>query len=174
MDDCEININFIHKIAVIITGFINIILFVYVFFYNKKTTNNNREKDRRYNLFKSLILDNTMKVFYKFFEDIEEELKPLKNKKSNIQTKKSIKSKIDSIFAKFRKEFIVNFIAIDHELYTKQLMVLDNILDQITYFVFDATINLEQKDKFEQTIGNSITTGRVEILKVIFSYNSKS
>ena len=60
-------LDMVYKIATIVIATVNVILMFYVFKINYKKNDENKRKDRRISLMKSIILDHNLKYLYEIF-----------------------------------------------------------------------------------------------------------
>lgn len=163
-------LDIIFKSATAIIALAN--LFFVIKFFNLKTKKEDldKEKDRRIQWLKTLVLDHNLDSFYAFFELVELELNNLKTHNLSIEDKKVIDEKVGDEFIKLRRKFTDTLIAVDEDFYTKVLTVTDNFQTHLTNTIFDNGINLEHQPKFEELILEKITIAKTDIIKLLFGY----
>jgi hypothetical protein len=158
------------KIATVVIALVNVGLVVYIFVKNTKRDSSHKEKERKINLLKTLVLDYGMKYFYQFFDEIDLETKKLKNKDLDDNTKRAINDSLLSYGNNLEQKFTDLFGGINQDLRTNIYQKTDNLLDGFTKSIFDEGINLYAEDKFNDLIVKKIIDFKSEIIKILFSY----
>lgn len=114
-------VDYAYKISMVIIAIVNASL---LFCRNKKVDKideENKEKNRKITLLKTLILDYNLHSFYEIFEQIEAELQVLKKKDCD---KIALEPKLQILFNQLFEKFI-NFIsAVDSNLYDNTLLII--------------------------------------------------
>ncbi len=143
------------KIATVLIALANIIFAVIIFNRNKK-----RE------LVKTLVLDYSIKHFYKYFEDLELELENLK-KQCNVDTKKEIEQKVQLLGRIFEQRFIDLFLGIDSNLHEKIKNKIDDMIGNIMESIFDEGINIHVESQYNEKIVNKVVVTKASIIKLL-------
>lgn len=158
------------KSATIVIALVN--LFFLIKFFNIKTKKEeaDKERDRKINWLKTLVLDHSLDSFYIFFDSLETELKKLKEQNLQIEEKKQIDEKIGDQFILLRRNFTDTLIAVDDNLYKKVLNVSDKFQTHLTDTIFDNGINLAHPPKYQELVLEKLTISKTEIIKILFGY----
>ncbi|MDR2125514.1 MAG: hypothetical protein LBP63_01620 [Prevotellaceae bacterium] len=167
------NLDVACKIATVIIALVNVSLVIYIFIKNAKRDSSHKERERKINLLKTLVLDYGMKYFYQFFDDIDTETQKLKNKNLNNATKKEINDSLLKYGKTLEQKFTDLFWGINQDLRTNIYQKTDNLLDGLTKSIFDCGINLYDDNKFNNLVSKQITDCKSEIIKILFSYPGK-
>lgn len=173
MENCWLNLDNICKIATVFIAVANILWIVYVFFQNKKTTDDRDERSRKIGLLKTLVLDCSMLHLYKFFSDVKAEGEKLREKDLNDAAKKRINATIIDLEQKFENDFLDVLLAINDSLYEKMKMQADGMVDQFTNAIFDPGINLYVEEKFNDKIASKLVETKRMMIKTLFSYKGE-
>ena len=160
----------IHKLFIISLGICNLLLTIKFFQIKDKKENVDKEKDRKIQWLKSLILDHNLKHFYEFFDGLNIELNKLKETGLNNDEKKSIDSEIADKFVFLRQKFIDILLAVDSNLYDLFIKLSDELQDHITKSIFDGGINLSNSDKFNEVIQTKVMEIKTKFIKQLFDY----
>jgi len=161
------------KIATVVIAAINVGLVIYIFVKNSKRDFTHKEKERKINLLKTLVLDYSMQYFYHFFDEIDTETRKLKNKNLDDSQKKKINDSLLNHGKILEQKFTDLFWGINQDLRTNIYQKTDNLLDGFTKNIFDEGINLYAEDKFNDLIEKRITDCKSEIIKILFSYSGE-
>ena len=163
-------LDIIFKSATAIIALANLFFVIKFFNFKNKKEDIDKEKDRRIQWLKTLVLDHNLNSFYSFFDSVELELDNLKSNNLSIVDKKIIDEKIGDEFIKLRRKFTDSLIAVDEIFYKKVLSVTDNFQSYLTNTIFDNGINLTHQPKFEEFILEKITIAKTDIIKLLFRY----
>jgi len=158
------------KSATVFIAFFNAYFAVIIFRMRAKKDEAEKERDRKIQLLKTLVLDHNLKYFYSIFDEIEDQLSPLKQPNLNLDDKKRIDSNISELFIKMRRRFYDSLIAIDFSLYDSINNYADSLQTHITDTIFDHGINLSHLPKYDELINEKIIKTKSEIIKRLFSY----
>lgn len=127
-----------------------------------------KEKDRRISLLKTLILDYNLRFFYEAFENIEEELKKLKDKNCN---KKELEPALQRLFNQLFEKFI-NFIsAVDSGLYEQLKDSCDHCRDTLICNIADPGVNLWVDSQYKDKIKDIVEKDKRKMISLLFSYD---
>lgn len=173
MDNSCFSLDNICKIATVFIAVANILWIVYVFFQNKKSTDDRDERSRKIGLLKTLVLDNSMPHLYKFFSDVKAEVEKLKEKNLANATKRNINDVIIELEQKFENDFLDVLLAINDNLYESMKNQADSMVDQFTNAIFDPGINLYVEDKFNDKIASKLVETKRMMIKTLFSYKGE-
>lgn len=173
MDVNWLNLNNICKIATVFIAVANILWIVYVFFQNKKTTDDRDERSRKINLLKTLVLDSSIPHLYEFFSDVKTEVEKLREKDLNDDAKKKINESIIELEQKFETDFLDVLLAINDSLYENMKIQADGMVDQFTNAIFDPGINLYVEEKFNDKIASKLVETKRMMIKTLFSYKGE-
>lgn len=145
------------KIATVIIALANIVFAIIIFKRNKQ-----RE------LVKTLVLDHSIKHFYKYFEDLDLELCKLKDPQANEDTKKGIEKNIQSLGLVFEQRFIDLFLYINPNLHSELKNMIDDMFGKIMKSVFDEGINIYVESQYNEKIANVMIKTKASIIKLLF------
>lgn len=173
MDVNWLNLDNICKIATVFIAVANILWIVYVFFQNKKTTDDRDERSRKINLLKTLVLDSSIPHLYEFFSDVKTEVEKLREKNLNDDAKKKINESIIELEQKFETDFLDVLLAINDSLYENMKIQADGMVDQFTNAIFDPGINLYVEEKFNDKIASKLVETKRMMIKTLFSYKGE-
>lgn len=170
MDSSYLTLDNTCKIATVFIAVANILWIVYVFFQNKKSSDERDERSRKIGLLKTLVLDCSMPHLYKFFSEVKIEVKKLREKNLTDDAKKKINATIIEFEQKFENDFLDVLLAINDDLYENMKMQADSMVDQFTNAIFDPGINLYVEDKFNDKIASKLVETKRMMIKTLFSY----
>lgn len=173
MDFSWLTLDNICKIATVFIAVANILWIIYVFFQNKKSTDDRDERSRKLGLLKTLVLDCSMPLLYKFFSDVKVEVEKLRERNLNDDAKKRINASIIELEQKFENDFLDVLLAINNSLYEDMKTQADNMVDQFTDAIFDPGINLYVEDKFNDKIASKLVETKRMMIKTLFSYKGE-
>lgn len=157
-------------IATIVIAIANIFLIWYLSRQDRKSDSINIEKQRKLDLFKSLILEHKMDKLYKFYEKLDEISAQLTINNLTDNDKQTINVQVQNEAMNFRRRFIDVFLAIDHTLYIEILKMTDELTDCLTETIFDQGINLSHIPKFQELISKKIMNSETMIVKLLYDY----
>jgi len=160
-----------YKIAKIVIAGANILLLYYIFSYNSDKNDSKNERDRKISLLKTLVLDNNLKYFYKFYKSIHSETERLLVSDLDDDSKTLIDSSIGDAFINLRIQFIDLLLAVDEHMYNSFIKKADELQEYFTNTIFDDGMNLSHKPKFKEMISDKISESKTEFLKILFDYN---
>lgn len=163
-------LDIIFKSATAIIALANLFFVIKFFKLKSKKEDIDKEKDRKIQWLKTLVLDHSLDSFYDFFKSTELELNNLKIQNLSIAAKTKIDEKIGDEFIKLRRNFTDTLIAVDETFYKKVLAVTDNFQTHLTTTIFDNGINLAYQPKFEELILEKMTIAKTDIIKLLFGY----
>lgn len=163
-------LDIISKTATAIIAFANLIFVIKFFKLKTRKDDSDKEKDRRLQWLKTLVLDHNLDSFYDFFEAIESELNNLKKHSLPDDEKIIIDEKIGDEFIILRRKFTDLLLAVDKDLYEKVLKITDNFQTHLTNTIFDNGIKLEHQPKFEEMILEKMTIAKTDVIKSLFDY----
>lgn len=173
MDFSWLTLDNICKIATVFIAVANILWIIYVFFQNKKSTDDRDERSRKLGLLKTLVLDCSMPLLYKFFSDVKVEVEKLRERNLTDDAKKRINASIIELEQKFENDFLDVLLAINNSLYENMKTQADNMVDQFTDAIFDPGINLYVEDKFNDKIASKLVETKRMMIKTLFSYKGE-
>lgn len=160
----------ITKIATILIAIVNLYFVVRFFRIKNFRDDIEKEKDRKLQLLKTLVLDNGLEHFYKFYEDVELLYSELLSKQLNDTEKQNLSSKVDDKFIQLRRKFLDSIIGVDQNLFQLILKKVDDLQDQLTNNLFDGGINLNHKPKYDEVILNKLTYSKTEVIRILYTY----
>ncbi|MFX1708268.1 hypothetical protein PV783_30165 [Chitinophaga sp. CC14] len=158
------------KIATIVIAAVNVGFVIYFFYKKSRNDNADKEKDRKISWLKTLILDNSFKYFYTFFDELQANLELLKAEGLDDDQKKNIDTASEDLFITLRRRFIDGLLAIDDNLYSSILKSCDELQEQLTDAIFDPGIKLSHIPKFNEQIVERLTVAKTAIIKQLFNY----
>lgn len=158
------------KIATILIAFFNAYFAVVIFRHKNSKDDEEKERDRKIQLLKTLILDHSFKNFYLIFDEIEKELENLKQQDLKDDNKQIIDSKIQELFIKLRWKFYDALLAIDDNLYETIKTKCDELQSHLSNTIFDQGINLFHSPKYEDLIYEKLIEAKTEVIRTLFSY----
>jgi hypothetical protein len=163
----------VYKIATVIIALVNVGLVIYIFFKNSKRDVSHKEKSRKLNLLKTLVLDYSMNYFYDFFRNLDEEVKKLQNKNLGNAGKQAVNENLLSYGKTLEQKFTDLFLGIDQELHKNIKQKIDKLLDGFTENIFNENINIYTDDNFNDLIINKIILSKTQIIKILFNYSGE-
>ena len=125
--DC---LDIVYKIATVIIALVNIVFAIVIFKRNK-----NRE------LIKVLVLDHSIQHFYKYFEDLDDELSKLKTQCGH-EEKMEIEKNIQLLGRVLEQRFIDLFLHINPQLHEEIKDKIDKMVGKLMEVMFDEGINI--------------------------------
>ena len=161
------------KMATVLIALANILWIIYVFFQNRKNTDEKDERLRKLSLLKTLVLDYNMKAFYDYFADVDAITSGLKQNNLPDDQKIAINNAIIECERQFEDDFLDVLLAINGKLYTQLQTLADGMVDQFTNSIFDPGINLYVEDKFNDLIKTKQIEAKREMIKALFSYKGE-
>ena len=160
-------VDYAYKISMVIIAIVNASL---LFCRNKKVDKideENKEKNRKITLLKTLILDYNLHSFYEIFEQIETELQVLKKKDCD---KIALEPKLQILFNQLFEKFI-NFIsAVDSNLYDELKDKCDHCRDTLIGNIADDGVNLWVENQYKDKIKGVIESDKKSMLSLMFAY----
>jgi hypothetical protein len=158
------------KIATVLIAACNVFFAVRLFKIKNKRDDIDKEKDRKIQWLKTLILDHNLKFFYEFHESLDLELRSLKQEGLTDDQKEHIDAKIGDLFINLRRNFTDTLLAIDINLYNSIVETTDHFQKILTDTIFDQGINLAYAPKYDEVISEKIVVSKSEVLKKLFRY----
>lgn len=155
--------------TVCIAGF-NVYFAVKIFRLKDKKDETEKERDRKIQLLKTLVLDHNLKNYHSIFNDIEQQLILLKQANLSTNDKQIIDTQIADYFIQLRSKFYDALLAIDDNLYESIKDKADCLQTHITNTIFDPGINLSHQPKFDELVTQKLTTTKTEIIRTLFKY----
>jgi hypothetical protein len=168
---CKIDIlDIAFKSATILIAGTNM-FFAYKFFaFKNKKEDVDKEKDRKINWLKTLILDHNLKHYYSFFDDLEKELNELKKPNLTDINKQTIDEKNAELFIAIRRKFTDILLIVDNQIYKETIILFDKLQGELTETIFNQGINLSHPPKFEEEIMSRLASTKTDVIKRIFNY----
>lgn len=145
-----------YKIATVFIALANIVFAFVVFKRNK-----NRE------LIKTIVLDYSIEHFYKYFEDLDNELSKLKTRCTD-ENKKEIEKNIQSLGRIFEQRFIDLFLHINSQLHKKIKDEIDEMVGNLMEVIFDEGINIYVEKEYNTRILNKVVITKASIIKLLY------
>ncbi len=158
------------KTATICIALFNAYFAIKIFKDKNKKDDAEKERDRKIQLLKTLVLDHSFKNFYTIFDEMEDELLKLKTPNLTDPDKQSIDSKIQDLFIKLRRKFYDSLLAIDEPLYDSIENKCDELQSHFSLTIFDQGINLSHTPKYDDLINEKLIDAKTEIIKILFGY----
>ncbi len=158
------------KLATVCIALFNVYFASKVFRIKNQKDDSEKERDRKLQLLKTLVLDHNLKHYYSGFSEIETKLNELKTPNLSDENKGEIDSAVADLFIKLRRRFYDSLLAIDNVLYETIVNYSDELQGHLTDTIFDAGINLSHKPKFEELINEKIINTKTEIIKKLYNY----
>ena len=155
--------------AIFIAGF-NAYFAVKIFRLKSEKDENEKERDRKIQLLKTLVLDHSLIHFHSFFETLEESLHELQKPNLTDDQKEIIDEKNATYFIGLRSKFYDSLLAVDETLYEEIKNDADNLQSHLTDTIFDGGVNLSHLPKYDELISQKLTTAKTNILKKLFNY----
>lgn len=148
------------KIATVIIAVFNIIFAIYIF-----------HKNRKRELTRSLILDYSIKHFYSYFEDLDNELEKLKDQTTGMGEKRVIEKNIQLLGRRFEQQFIDLFLRVNPDVHKLIKNRIDDMTGKIENAMFDEGINLYVETQYNEKIVSPIIVTKSELLKMLLESN---
>jgi hypothetical protein len=158
------------KSATICIALFNAYFVIKIFRVKNKNDECEKERDRKIQLLKTLVLDHNLKNFYSIFDEIEDELLKLKQANLLIQNKKNIDSNIQNMFINLRRKFYNPLLAVEDDLFVNIEQKCDELQSHFSLTIFDAGINLSHLPKYDDLINEKLIETKTNIIKTLFSY----
>ena len=158
------------KSATICIALFNAYFAIKIFRDKNKKDDTEKERDRKIQLLKTLVLDHSFKNFYTIFDEIENELIKLKQPNLTDQDKQTIDSQIQDLFIKLRRKFYDSLLAIEEALYDKIENKCDELQSHFSLTIFDQGIILSHTPKYDDLINEKLIDTKTEIIKTLFGY----
>jgi hypothetical protein len=160
----------ISKVATILIAVFNIVLTIYIFTRNNRKNQNEKEQDRKLQLFKTLVLDHNLKEFYTFYTDLSSTLVKLKSITISDPERKNIIAESDSHFINLSRNFIDSLLAVDKQLYYAVLNAADEFQAELNNSISDKGIVLSHQPKYDEVITQNLTRSKTQILTILYNY----
>jgi hypothetical protein len=158
------------KSATICIALFNAYFAIKIFKDKNKKDDTEKERDRKIQLLKTLVLDHSFKNFYTIFDEIEDELLKLKQPNLTDPDKQTIDSNIQDLFIKLRRKFYDSLLAIEEPLYNNIENKCDELQSHFSLTIFDQGVNLSHTPKYDDLINEKLIDAKTEIIKTLFSY----
>lgn len=158
------------KSATICIALFNIYFATKIFRIKDRKEDSEKERDRKIQLLKTLVLDHNLKHYYSIFDEIEAKLTELKAPNLNDDNKSTIDTSVAELFIKLRRKFYDSLLAIDNALYDTIVDFSDKLQTDLTNAIFDPGINLSHTPKYDELIQEKVTNTKTEIIKKLFNY----
>lgn len=163
-------LDIVFKSATVLIAAINVSFAIRIFRVKSKKDDTDKERDRRIQQLKTLVLDHNLKHFYDFFDKIEVELAALKQSNLTDEQKKDIDDKVGDHFIAVRRKFTDTLLSVDQSLYDSTLDLTDKLQEYLSSSMFDAGVNLSHAPKYDEIINEKLTTTKTDIIRKLFSY----
>lgn len=154
-------------IAMAVIALANIFLTIFIFAQGRKDTSDSANKQRKFELVQTLILNNRLPLLYSFYDAVSIECRKLLVKNDQ-QTKVAVNETNISLLKRFRQDFIMPFNVVDHELFVGLKATADDLIDGITEVIFDEGINLRHEPKFNEMITEPLSRNRNAMLAFLY------
>lgn len=158
------------KAATVCMAGFNVYFAVKIFRLKDKKDDTEKERDRKIQLLKTLVLDHNLKNYHTIFDEIEQQLILLKQPNLSTINKQTIDSQIADCFIQLRGKFYDALLAIDDNLYESIKDKADCLQTHLTETIFDPGINLIHQPKYDELITQKMTTTKTEIIRKLFNY----
>lgn len=158
------------KTATIFIAVFNAYFAIKIFRLKNQREDVDKEKDRKMQLLKTLVLDHNLKYFYELFDKIETELLNLKQPNLTDTQKETIDTTIGDFFISLRRKFYDSLLAIDGNLYDGIKGKADKLQEELSNTIFDPGINLSHTPKYDELIKEKLSTAKTNIIKNLFAY----
>lgn len=150
---------------------LNLLFGGYFFYFKNKKEDKETERKVKMDWFKTLILDNNLKYFHEFFENVEEEMRKVLANGNDDQLKVKINETINDYNKKFRVRFVDSLLAVDVSIYDNLIKFSDDMIDGFTNNIFDPGINLSHLPKFEQIVVKQLSQTKTHMIQELFKFN---
>lgn len=154
-------------IAMAVIALANIFLTFFIFKQGRKDTSESANKQRKFELVQSLILNNRLPLLYLFYDAVLDECRKLLVK-CDQQTKIAVNEANMALLKKFRQDYVMPFNVVDHELFVSLKTTADDLIDGITEVIFDEGINLQYEPKFNEMISEPLSRNRNVMLSKLY------
>lgn len=155
-------------IAMVVIAAFDIVLTVLIFVRTRKDSSESEQKNRKFELVQSLILNHRLHLLYEFYDAISNECLALQTNTDN-ETKKKVDDSNKALLKKFRLDFIMLFNVIDSDLYRGMMDNADKLIDGITEAIFDEGINLTHAPKYNEMITVPLSHNRNSMIAKLYS-----
>lgn len=154
-------------IAMAVIALANICLTFFIFRQGRKDTSESANKQRKFELVQSLILNNRLPLLYSFYDAVSNECRKLLVKNDQ-QTKLAVNETNMALLKRFRQDFVMPFNVVDHELFVSLKETADDLIDGITEAIFDEGINLKHEPKYNEMITEPLSRNRNAMLSKLY------
>ncbi|WP_125226299.1 hypothetical protein [Leptospira neocaledonica] len=158
-----------YKICVVVLSFTNLLTTIYLFWTKTGLDTDEKEKDRKIQGIKALILDYRMKDYFELFKSIANDLQKYNLSKKTIGQKIKLNSSLLTFLSELRINFIDNFIAIDNSLYKKLLIMADSAFDKVSEMISEEENAVKSVGEMEKVFLRL----RTDIIGEIYSFRGK-
>jgi cbb3-type cytochrome oxidase subunit 3 len=163
----------ISKISSIIIAIFSLFFTAYIFWYQNKKANKNNADSRKRDSLKTIILEHNLTWLFNFFDNIQTEIKVLNTRILTDSEKETLNEKLQDELKNIRLKFTDLLLAVDKNLYDSVKNSLDDLIDELTVYMFDEGINLTYTPKFEEKITSAISKYKTNIIKDLYNYNKE-
>lgn len=158
------------KLATVIIAIVNVILTLKLFFFKSNKEDIDKEKDRKIQLLKTLVLDHNLKNYYEIFHKLNLNLERLKLSNEAENNVLLVEDENSKLFILLRSQFYDFLLAIDEKLYEEIKGLSDDLQQKLSNVVFDTSVNFKDELTFNERIIEVVNNSKSEILKKLFQY----
>jgi hypothetical protein len=166
-----------YKLAMVIIGCTNAYIAYTLYKLKDKKDNIEKNKDRKFQFFKTFILDHNLKYLYSFFDNVEIKLRERQPEINEFSGKAGIDNDLQELFSTVRIQFTDLLLAIedigsDVSLYKNVLSKFDELQTKLSLSIFDTGLNLTDKAKFNSEIVKELSKTKTEIVKILYNHQN--
>jgi hypothetical protein len=137
-------------------------------FFTIRSAIRSRGDSRRASLIRVVILDQTMPLLYKNFEEIYDLLETLKRGNGHNE---NIEVTFQSLMKKLNTRILSVFSIVDNEYYQNMLEASDQCRDKIINSLADEGLNLNVEHTYDEHIQFHVNECRKQILELVYNIN---
>lgn len=154
------------QIAMVVIAAFDTVLTILLYGYARRDTTEIEAKHRKFDLIQTIILNNNLHKFYRFYDDVNETCQQFLQS-DDPKLRQQVDLRLKQLLKQFRLEFIVLFNVIDAQIYQEMLETVDELIDHIVNTIYDEGINLKYEPKYNELIAQPISKNRNAMLNVL-------
>ena len=160
-----------YKIGVIFIALFNFLFSIYIYYRNNRSQKEKETKSNKQNLLNILILNHKLDIFYKIFAEIHSDCKVLLDTQiDEDHRKEQANTKLEDLFIRLNIEFIATLRAVDIPLSDNILNISDKLQGELSQNIFDCSVNLHVKAKYDELIQCPISNAEIAIIQKLYEF----
>lgn len=162
----------IDTIANITIALFTLAFSIYIYYFTTKKDDKEKQKDRKSDSLKTIILEHNLKHLFFFYEKVITIMLPLSKKKHSDNEKESINNELQNSLKQLRLQFTDLFLAVDKQLYADIKRCTDQLIDELTVKMFDEETNLEIESTYDEEVTSSISKSKTDTVGHLYEFNN--